>query len=128
MAQTVKNLSSIQETWVLSLDQEDFLVERNGYTLQYFCLEESMDRVAWWVTVHEVAKSQTWPWSQSESETCSLLHLTLFVGYMWEPRAQVLVSMPANVAEDVFLWMLVLFRCSSVTIWLNQLLHFPYTH
>ena len=28
--------------------------------LQYFCLENSMNRGAWWVTVHAPAKSQTW--------------------------------------------------------------------
>ena len=33
--------------------------ERNGYPLQYSCLENSMDRGAWWATVHRVAKSQT---------------------------------------------------------------------
>ena len=33
--------------------------ERNGYPLQYSCLENSMDRAAWWATVHRVAKSQT---------------------------------------------------------------------
>ena len=31
--------------------------ERNGYPLQYSCLENSMDRGAWWVTVHGVAES-----------------------------------------------------------------------
>ena len=31
----------------------------NGNLFQYSCLENSMDRGAWWVTVHEVAKSQT---------------------------------------------------------------------
>ena len=34
-------------------------VEGNGYTLQYSCLENSMDRGAWWATVHGFAKSQT---------------------------------------------------------------------
>ena len=33
--------------------------ERNGYPLQYSCLENSMDRGAWWATVHRVAKSPT---------------------------------------------------------------------
>ena len=33
--------------------------ERNGYTLQYSCLENSTDRGAWWATVHEVTKSWT---------------------------------------------------------------------
>ena len=31
----------------------------NGNPLQYFGLENSMDRRAWWATVHVVAKSQT---------------------------------------------------------------------
>ena len=30
-----------------------------GYPFQYFCLENSMDRGAWWAIVHGVAKSQT---------------------------------------------------------------------
>ena len=33
--------------------------EGNDNPLQYSCLENSMDRGAWWPTVHEVAKSQT---------------------------------------------------------------------
>ena len=33
--------------------------ERNGNPLQYSCLENSMDRGAWWTTVHGVAKSWT---------------------------------------------------------------------
>ena len=36
-----------------------FLVERKGYPLQYSYLEKSMDRRAWWATVHGVTKSQT---------------------------------------------------------------------
>ena len=32
--------------------------ERNGNPLQYSCLENPMDRGAWWATVHRVAKSQ----------------------------------------------------------------------
>ena len=34
--------------------------EGNGYPLQYSCLENPMDRGAWWTTVHGVTKSQTW--------------------------------------------------------------------
>ena len=33
--------------------------ERNGYPLQYSCLENSMDGGAWKATVHRVAKSWT---------------------------------------------------------------------
>ena len=32
--------------------------ERNDYRLQYSCLENSMDRGAWWARVHGVTKSQ----------------------------------------------------------------------
>ena len=31
----------------------------HGHPLQYSCLENPMDRGAWWATVHRVAKSQT---------------------------------------------------------------------
>ena len=34
--------------------------EGNGNSFQYSCLENSMDRGAWWVTVHGVVNSQTW--------------------------------------------------------------------
>ena len=31
----------------------------NGNSLQYSCLENSMDRRAWWTVVHRVTKSRT---------------------------------------------------------------------
>ena len=36
-----------------------FFGEGNGTPLQYSCLENPMDRGAWWAAVHGVAKSQT---------------------------------------------------------------------
>ena len=33
--------------------------EGNGYSLQYSCLKNSMDRGAWWAAVHGVSKSWT---------------------------------------------------------------------
>ena len=33
--------------------------EENGNPFQYSCLENPMNRIAWWATVHGVAKSQT---------------------------------------------------------------------
>ena len=33
--------------------------EGNGYPLQCSCLENSMNRGAWWATAHGIAKSQT---------------------------------------------------------------------
>ena len=31
----------------------------NGNPLQYSCMENPMDRLAWWATVHVIAKSWT---------------------------------------------------------------------
>ena len=59
MAQMVKCLPTMRETWVRSLGQEDFPGEGNGNPLQYSCLENPMDGGAWWAIVHGVAKSQT---------------------------------------------------------------------
>ena len=37
------------------------LGEGNGYLLQYSCLENPMDRGAWWATVHELQRvGQDW--------------------------------------------------------------------
>ena len=58
MAQTVKNPSAKWETQVLSLGQEDSPGGGNGNPLQYSCLENPMERGAWWPTVHGVTKSE----------------------------------------------------------------------
>ena len=34
--------------------------EGNGDPLQHSCLENSMEREAWWAIVHGVTNSQTW--------------------------------------------------------------------
>ena len=43
----------------------------NDNPLQCSCLENSMDREAWWVTVHVVAKS----WTRLSEHTCMLYTL-----------------------------------------------------
>ena len=58
MVQRVKNLPAVQETQVLPLSWEDPLEEGNGYLLQYSCLENSMNRGAWWATVHTLSHSK----------------------------------------------------------------------
>ena len=58
VAQIVKNLPAMWETWVQSLGQE----EGNGYLLQYFFLENFMDRGAWRATVHGVAELDMTEW------------------------------------------------------------------
>ena len=53
VAQMVKNLTTMQKTWVRSLGWEDPLEKGKGYPLQYSVLENSMDCI-----VHRVTKSQ----------------------------------------------------------------------
>ena len=58
----VKNLpanAGETETWVLIPGLGRALGIGNGNTLQYSCLVNPIDRGAWWVTVHGIAKSQT---------------------------------------------------------------------
>ena len=59
MIHMVKNLPTMQETWVPSLGQKDSPGEGNDYSLQYPCLENSMDKGAWQDRVLGVTKSQT---------------------------------------------------------------------
>ena len=59
MIQMVKNLPTMWETWGLIPGSGRSPEEGNGYPLQYSCMENSMDRGAWWVTIQEATKSQT---------------------------------------------------------------------
>ena len=58
MPQTVKNLPEMQEIqvgpWVGKISGEE-----NGYPLQYSCLENSVDRGAWWAAIYGVAQSHS---------------------------------------------------------------------
>ena len=59
VAQAVKNLPAMQETWVLIPGWVKSPGDGNDNTLQHSCLGTLMDRGAWWATVHGAAKSQT---------------------------------------------------------------------
>ena len=55
------HIEHLEKPWHLFLCKEkegDFGVG-NGNSLQYSCLENPMDRGAWWATVHGVTKSRT---------------------------------------------------------------------
>ena len=58
----LKNLPEIQETACNVGNVSSILGsgrspgEGNGYPLQYSCLENSMDREAWWAIVHGIAR------------------------------------------------------------------------
>ena len=59
VAQRLKRLPAMQETWVQSLGWEDPPGEGNGNPLRYSCLENPMDGGVWWATIHGVTKSRT---------------------------------------------------------------------
>ena len=59
MAQTVKNLLANAGDAGSILGSGRSPGGGHGNLLQYSCLENPMDRGAWWATVHGVPKSQT---------------------------------------------------------------------
>ena len=59
VAQRVKVLPAVQDTWFPSLGLGRSPGEGNGYPLQYSCLENPVNRGAWWAIVCGVTKSQT---------------------------------------------------------------------
>ena len=59
MAQTVKNLPADAGDLGSVPGSGRSPEEGNGNPLQYFCLENSMDKGAWQATVHGIVKSQT---------------------------------------------------------------------
>ena len=60
VAQTEKNLPAIQKFDPWNKDSIpgswSFCGEGTGYPFQYSCLDNPMDRGAWWARVHKVAK------------------------------------------------------------------------
>ena len=72
LAQLVKNLPAMWETWVQSLGWEDPLEKGKATHSNYSCLESSVDRGAWRATVYVVAESQT------QTERLSLHSLLFF--------------------------------------------------
>ena len=59
VAQMVKNPPEMQEAWVQSLGWEDPLEEGMATHSSILAWRISMDRGAWWATVHKVTQSQT---------------------------------------------------------------------
>ena len=59
VAQTVKNLPAMQETWVQSLGREDPLEEGMANHPSILAWRIPMNRGSWWATVHGVTKSLT---------------------------------------------------------------------
>ena len=78
VAQTVKNLPIMQETWVRSLGWEEPLEGGHGNPLQYSCLggDSPPVRGAWQATLHGVTQSPTqlkWLQFSSVAQSCPTL-------------------------------------------------------
>ena len=72
VAQVVKNLPTMWETWVPSLSWEDPLEEGTAPTpMEILVWRIPMDRGGWWSTVHGVTKS----WSLSAIRVVSSAYL-----------------------------------------------------
>ena len=78
VAQMVKHLSAMQETWVQSPGQEDPLEKETAthssilfFFFQYSCLENSTDRGAQQATV---------PWDHRVGHHCAIFTFTFHVG------------------------------------------------
>ena len=59
VAQRLKRLPAMQETWVQSLGQEDPLEEGMATHSTILAWRIPMRSGAWWATVHGVTKNQT---------------------------------------------------------------------
>ena len=59
VAQMVKNLPAVWETWVRSLGWEDPLEKEMATHSSTLAWENPMDRGAFWATVHGIIKSWT---------------------------------------------------------------------
>ena len=71
VAQMVKNLPDNSGDASLITGSGRPSGEGNGTPFQYSCLENLMDRGAWWATVHGVAKNQNnWTTKLSEKLLC----------------------------------------------------------
>ena len=73
VAQMVKNLPAMQETWVWPLGQEDH--QEKGMAIHYSCLVNSMERGAWRAMVRGITKTWTqlsnWYWHKGRSNRFS---------------------------------------------------------
>ena len=69
VAQMVRNLPAVLETWVWSLSWEDLIEEGLAIHSSTFALRITMDRGAWWATVHWVKRvGHGWVTKQSIPE------------------------------------------------------------
>ena len=79
------------------------LGEGNGNPLLYSCLGNTMDRAAWWATVHGAAKSQTWLTSFHFPTSVDWLNLAPGHGLGLGPLCFTILSCITQVGEKLFI-------------------------
>ena len=117
--------------------------EGNGYALQYSCLENPMDREAWWATVHGVAKNQTqlsnWhPYTHTHTHTHIMtndlehfamylfaIHISSLVKYLFSSFAHFIIGFFPLHFERFFFFFNVFYKGSFYKIYSLQV--FPTT-
>ena len=86
--------------------------EGNGNPLQYACLEHSMDRGAWWATVHEVTKSQTR--LSDFTFTFTYIHTYVYFFFNFFTFLEIL-SFPEAYIKQEFVYWIFQFTCEAIT-------------
>ena len=81
MAQRIKCLSAMRETWVQTPQSGRSPGEGNGNPLQYSCLENPIDRGAGQATVHGISESQTQLCNWLSLSLPTTTYMTQAVGY-----------------------------------------------
>ena len=102
----VKNLPAMREAQVLSLGLEDPLEQGKGNTLQYSCLENSMDREVWYSKSMKLVYS---PRGHKESDRTERLTVSLSmregVGRPAEqPHSDRAKLCPSHIFPSIFPW------------------------
>ena len=101
---------------VRSLGQEDPL-EEGMATLQYSCLENPMDRGAWWAAVHRV--TQSWTWRKWLSAHTHVAELKERVGCVWAPYSR--LGFQSSVPGSSWSCLSILWTDLSLKPWLGLL-------
>ena len=97
--------------------------EGNGNPLRYSCLENPMDRGAWWATVHGVARSCTWL-SNFAPSICIYVYMYTYV-YMY-----ICICMYVYVYICIYMYICMyicirMYVCMYISIYVHiQLTHF----
>ena len=112
VAQRLKHLPVMRETWVWSLGQKDSPGEGNGNPLQYSCLENPMDGGTWWTTVHGVAESDTTEWLH--------FHFSLLLFLLAAP---ILTFLQTALKLDLVVGVLVMASVKGQTLEQSQIRH-----